>query len=62
MGFLDNRLLAVHGVQMSSADLARLKKRGTTLVTCPRSNGHTGAGLPPIADFYESGVRVAPSR
>jgi aminodeoxyfutalosine deaminase len=59
MGFLDNRLLAVHGVQMSPADLARLKERGTTLVTCPRSNGHTGAGLPPIADFYESGVRVA---
>jgi cytosine/adenosine deaminase-related metal-dependent hydrolase len=59
MGFLDNRLLAVHGVQMSAADLARLKERGTTLVTCPRSNGHTGAGLPPVADFYESGVRVA---
>ena len=59
MGFLDNRLLAVHGVQMSKADLARLKERGTTLVTCPRSNGHTGAGLPPIADFYGSGVRVA---
>jgi cytosine/adenosine deaminase-related metal-dependent hydrolase len=59
MGFLDNRLLAVHGVQMGTADLARLKERGTTLVTCPRSNGHTGAGLPPIADFYASGVRVA---
>jgi aminodeoxyfutalosine deaminase len=59
MGFLDNRLLAVHGVQMSAADLARLKERGTTLVTCPRSNGHTGAGLPPVTDFYESGVRVA---
>jgi cytosine/adenosine deaminase-related metal-dependent hydrolase len=59
MGFLDNRLLAVHGVQMSTADLARLKERGTTLVTCPRSNGYTGAGVPPIADFYESGVRVA---
>jgi cytosine/adenosine deaminase-related metal-dependent hydrolase len=59
MGFLDNRLLAVHGVQMSKADLARLAERGTTLVTCPRSNVHTGAGVPPIADFYESGVRVA---
>jgi cytosine/adenosine deaminase-related metal-dependent hydrolase len=59
MGFLDNRLLAVHGVQMSTADLERLKERGTTLVTCPRSNGHTGAGLPPIAEFFESGVRVA---
>jgi cytosine/adenosine deaminase-related metal-dependent hydrolase len=59
MGFLDNRLLAVHGVQMTMADLARLKERGTTLVTCPRSNGHTGAGAPPLVDFYESGVRVA---
>jgi len=28
-------------------------------VTCPRSNGHTGAGAPPIEDFYASGVRVA---
>ena len=59
MGFLDNRLLVVHGVQMSKADLDTLKERGCTLVTCPRSNVHTGAGLPPIADFYEYGVRVA---
>ena len=58
MGFLDSRLLAVHGVQMSLADLETLRTRGVTLVTCPRSNGHTGAGLPPIADFYESGVRI----
>jgi cytosine/adenosine deaminase-related metal-dependent hydrolase len=59
MGFIDDRLLVVHGVQMSKADLDRLKSRGATLVTCPRSNGHTGAGLPPIADFYESGARIA---
>jgi cytosine/adenosine deaminase-related metal-dependent hydrolase len=59
MGFLDNRLLAVHGVQMSLADLETLRTRGVTLVTCPRSNVHTGAGVPPIADFYDSGVRVA---
>ena len=58
-GFLDSRTLAVHGVQMSDADLARLAARGATLVTCPRSNGHTGAGAPPIVDFYKSGVRVA---
>ena len=59
MGFLDDRLLAVHGVQMSLADLETLRTRGVTLVTCPRSNGHTGAGLPPITDFFESGVRIA---
>ena len=52
-------MLAVHGVQMSPADLARLAARGATLVTCPRSNGHTGAGAPPIEEFYASGVRVA---
>jgi len=58
-GFLDARVLAVHGVQMTAADLARLAARGATLVTCPRSNGHTGAGAPPINRFYSSGVHVA---
>ena len=58
-GFLDARVLAVHGVQMTKSDLARLASRGATLVSCPRSNGHSGAGVPPIADFYASGVRVA---
>ena len=56
---LDGHLLAVHGVQMTRADLSRLVARGTTLVTCPRSNIHTGAGTPPIDAFYQSGVRVA---
>lgn len=59
LGFLDRRTLAVHGVQMTQDDLARLAARGTTLVTCPRSNAYTGAGRPPIADFYAAGVQVA---
>jgi aminodeoxyfutalosine deaminase len=58
-GFLDARVLAVHGVQMTTEDLDRLVARGSTLVTCPRSNGHTGAGAPPIEDFYNYGVNVA---
>jgi cytosine/adenosine deaminase-related metal-dependent hydrolase len=58
-GFLGPRTLAVHGVQMSAHDLERLAERGTTLVTCPRSNVHTGAGAPPIGRFYASGVRIA---
>jgi cytosine/adenosine deaminase-related metal-dependent hydrolase len=57
--FLGPQLLAVHGVQMTSSDLARLAAHGTTLVTCPRSNERTGAGVPPVARFYRSGVRVA---
>jgi cytosine/adenosine deaminase-related metal-dependent hydrolase len=59
LDFLDGAVLAVHGVQMTAVDLARLAARGTTLVTCPRSNQYTGAGTPPIAAFYASGVNVA---
>lgn len=58
-GFLGERLLAVHGAQMTPSDLDILARSGATLVTCPRSNLRTGAGAPPIASFYRSGVRVA---
>jgi 5-methylthioadenosine/S-adenosylhomocysteine deaminase len=46
-------------VQLSDASLTRLAEIGCTLVTCPRSNQWVGAGVPPIARFYASGVRVA---
>lgn len=58
-GFLSEDVLVVHGVQMSDADLAILKARGATLVTCPRSNVRTGAGTPPVERFYASGVPIA---
>ena len=58
-GLVDERLLAVHGVQFTEEDLTRLTRAGATLVTCPRSNAWTGAGEPPIDRFYASGVRVA---
>ena len=59
MRFLDDRVLAVHGVHFSAAELTRLAALGATLVTCPRGNIRTGAGVPPIEDFFASGVRVA---
>ena len=59
LGWLGARTLLVHGVQLTDAELARIARAGATLVTCPRSNRHTGAGSPPIARFYAAGVRVA---
>ncbi len=59
MGMLDSRLLAVHAVQCDDDDLRRLRERGVTVVTCPRSNVFVGAGDPPVARFYASGVPVA---
>ncbi len=58
-GFLDARVLAVHGVGCTDDDLRRLAVLGVTLVTCPRSNRWVGAGSPPIAAFYAAGVSVA---
>jgi cytosine/adenosine deaminase-related metal-dependent hydrolase len=59
MEFIGPTVVAVHGVQMTDSDLRLLAARRATLVTCPRSNIHTGAGEPPIQRFYDSGVRVA---
>jgi cytosine/adenosine deaminase-related metal-dependent hydrolase len=59
LGLVNERLLAVHGVQFTDAELARLAAANATVVTCPRSNRWTGAGDPPVDRFYASGVRVA---
>jgi cytosine/adenosine deaminase-related metal-dependent hydrolase len=59
MGFLYDGVLAVHGVHLGAADLTRLAALGVTLVTCPRGNLRTGAGVPPIEEFFSHGVRVA---
>ncbi|HXE80165.1 MAG TPA: amidohydrolase family protein, partial [Vicinamibacterales bacterium] len=59
LGFLDAGTLVVHGVHARDPDLARIRARGATLVTCPRSNRHVGVGSPPVARFYDSGVPVA---
>ena len=58
-GFLDRRILVVHGVQCTPADLARLAALGCTIVSCPRSNRHVGVGSPPLEAFYASGADVA---
>jgi cytosine/adenosine deaminase-related metal-dependent hydrolase len=58
-GLVNERLIAVHGVQLTDGELERLAACGATLATCPRSNAWTGAGDPPVERFYASGVRVA---
>ena len=59
LGFLDSRVLAVHGVQFNGDDLARLRALGTTVIACPRSNRYVGVGDPPLEAFYAMGVKVA---
>jgi cytosine/adenosine deaminase-related metal-dependent hydrolase len=59
LGYLQQGLLAVHGVHLRSDELGRLRRAGAVVVTCPRSNEWVGAGAPPVSRFYASGVAVA---
>jgi cytosine/adenosine deaminase-related metal-dependent hydrolase len=59
LGFLDRRVLAVHGVQFDGDDLDRLRARDMTIVSCPRSNQYVGVGPPPLEAFYAMNVNVA---
>jgi cytosine/adenosine deaminase-related metal-dependent hydrolase len=58
-GLVNERLVAVHCIQLTDDELRTLAAAGATVVTCPRSNRWTGAGVTPIKRFYASGVRVA---
>ena len=59
IGFLDRRVLAVHGVQFDGDDLGRLRARDMTIVSCPRSNQYVGVGPPSLEAFYAMNVNVA---
>lgn len=59
VGFAHPRMVCVHGTQLGAADLERLAQWDATLVTCPRSNVWVGAGPPPVAAFFASGVTLA---
>lgn len=59
LGVIDAHTLIVHGVQLRPPSLERLADIGCTLVTCPRSNQWVGVGVPPLEDFFASGLKVA---
>jgi aminodeoxyfutalosine deaminase len=59
LGFLQNSVLAVHGVQLEGSDLSRLRTLGVTVVSCPRSNRYVGVGSPPLEAFYAMDLDVA---
>jgi cytosine/adenosine deaminase-related metal-dependent hydrolase len=59
LGLLSDRTLAIHCVQLSQRDHARLQARRVTVVTCPRSNRYTGAGVAPVPRLLADGVPVA---
>jgi 5-methylthioadenosine/S-adenosylhomocysteine deaminase len=59
LGFASPLLVAVHGTQLSPADIDALAACGAAVVHCPESNLKLGSGVCPTADLLGRGVRVA---
>ena len=51
--------IAIHGVHLSSEDIALLATHGGHVVHCPVSNMKLGTGIAPVAALFASGVNVA---
>ena len=58
-GFLDDRTLVAHCVQLRDDDLQILAGSGATAVTNPASNAKLGNGFAPVSEMLEAGVNVS---
>ena len=58
LGLVTERLIAVHSVHLSDADIAVLGQRGASVAHCPASNLKLGSGIAPIARLVAAGVNI----
>jgi formimidoylglutamate deiminase len=58
-GFLGTRASVIHGIHVSAADVTRLAASGTTVVSCPTTEGNLGDGYLPAMTYAEHGVPLA---
>jgi 5-methylthioadenosine/S-adenosylhomocysteine deaminase len=58
LGLLTERLIAVHAVHLTPAELALLARAGSSVAHCPSSNLKLASGFAPIAALLAAGVNV----
>jgi formimidoylglutamate deiminase len=58
-GFLGPLCSVVHGIHVSEHDIALLAASGTTVVSCPTTEGNLGDGFPPALAYRDAGVPLA---
>jgi formimidoylglutamate deiminase len=58
-GFLGPRASVIHGIHVSPGDVAILARTGTTVVSCPTTEGNLGDGYLPAMAYAEAGVPLA---
>ncbi|HET6867992.1 MAG TPA: formimidoylglutamate deiminase [Solirubrobacteraceae bacterium] len=58
-GFLGERASVIHAIHVSDEDVAALASSGTTVVSCPTTEGNLGDGYLPAMAYAEAGVPLA---
>lgn len=59
IGFLTDKMLAVHCVNLTSRDIRRFAEYGVSVSHNPAPNLYLGSGIPPIPESLLAGVNVA---
>jgi len=58
-GFLGARATVIHGIHVSDSDVEILRRTGTTVVSCPTTEGNLGDGYLPAMAYADAGVSLA---
>jgi formimidoylglutamate deiminase len=58
-GFLGPSASVIHGIHVSAADVAILARTGSTVVSCPTTEGNLGDGYLPAMAYADAGVPLA---
>jgi putative selenium metabolism protein SsnA len=57
-GILSPKTLAIHCVHVNDAEIQLLRRTGTNVVNCPRSNLSNAVGIAPVSKMFRHGVRL----
>jgi formimidoylglutamate deiminase len=57
--FLGARTSVIHGIHVSARDIDLLARSGSTVVSCPTTEGNLGDGFLPALRYRDAGVRLA---
>ncbi len=58
LGWLAGDVWCAHCIHLSSGEIAKFAAAGTGVAHCPTSNLRVGAGIAPVRELVDSGVRV----